>query len=338
MRLRLTKGSKRPAGKRRVRLTKRKIRKKQPPNRVAGPSPLYDQGYEAGYSDALRQTADHKSDEVRAAFGEGYDKGRYEGGERLIETQLPEGHVLPEVGLEGVVAVGLEHMGHQFLRLTGAGEVFERMVEAMDAQRPLAVVRLGDGETLALAQELVMSAEEVRRAGPFLAYAGVDVPDIRARDMLADAVRRAGIVGIPISRQPYFQPLLFAVLRAHGIDYRELTLTFSTVNYMMYLEGYLSRLLAGRRVLLVGNAAEELAAVLERHGVAVAGAVAPVRGIDDVPAVMERIRGASFDIALVAAGIPAVVLAVRIADELGKVALDFGHLANSFVKGEAVWT
>ncbi|MNF15190.1 hypothetical protein D3C80_2176880 [compost metagenome] len=54
----------------------------------------------------------------------------------------------------------------------------------------------------------------------------------------------------------------------------------------------------------------------------------------DVPRVMQLTAEHTFDIALVAAGIPAVVLCRRIAGELGSVAFDFGHLADKLVTGE----
>jgi hypothetical protein len=49
---------------------------------------------------------------------------------------------------------------------------------------------------------------------------------------------------------------------------------------------------------------------------------------------MQQTAEHSFDIALVAAGIPAVILCYRIAGELGRVAIDFGHLADKLVTGE----
>lgn len=53
---------------------------------------------------------------------------------------------------------------------------------------------------------------------------------------------------------------------------------------------------------------------------------------------MERViseaHSAAFDIALVSAGIAAVIIVQRIASELGKVAVDFGHLADSLAAGK----
>ena len=50
--------------------------------------------------------------------------------------------------------------------------------------------------------------------------------------------------------------------------------------------------------------------------------------------VVEEAGARAFDIALVAAGIPSVVICQRLAADYGKVAFDFGHLADAIVKGE----
>ena len=117
--------------------------------------------------------------------------------------------------------------------------MFREMELAVNEKRPYAFIRLGDGELLTLAQEKVLTIEEVARDGPFLPYAGVNVPDLQARDELASCIRVATLIGVPLSRHPRFQPLLFAVLRAHGIDIHHLRLTTSTMNYTLYELGSL---------------------------------------------------------------------------------------------------
>ncbi|WP_258171448.1 hypothetical protein [Paenibacillus sp. R14(2021)] len=49
---------------------------------------------------------------------------------------------------------------------------------------------------------------------------------------------------------------------------------------------------------------------------------------------MREVRQTDFDLALVSAGIAAVILCTRIAGELGKAVLDFGHMADGIVKGQ----
>lgn len=302
----------------------------------------YDRGYQAGWAD--------REGDVQAALGkdaynegkqqgylEGFEAGLEQGGDGIIDDLLPEYVILPEVSVREVLAAGINALQHRMMRLLDPDQVAGRIQEALQAGTPLNLVRLGDGELLALAQERVLSIDEVRRAGQFLPYAGLEPGDLEARDRLAAAVRRASIVGIPKLRKKYFQNLAFPVLAAHQIDYRQLTLTDSLMNYYLYHSGHMSRLTEGRSVLTVGNLARELAEVLRQNGVEVAGAVAPVRGVQDVDRVMAECRRFRFDLALVSAGIAAVLITDGIAHQLGKVAIDFGHLADAMVRGEAPW-
>ncbi|PZD95156.1 succinyl-CoA synthetase [Paenibacillus sambharensis] len=253
---------------------------------------------------------------------------RYEAGEKLVEDLMPPGMMLPALSLRDVVSAGIQQLAPQLLPLLGTQEVFERLEASIRERSPLSVVRLGDGELLALAQGLVYEPEEISRKAPFLSNAGVKVPDFGARERLAEAVRQADITGVPVSRRAHFQPLLFQVIQQHGISLHGLGLTTSTINYSLLQEGWLSRLLEGRRVLVIGNTAPAFARRLEQNGVQIAGIIAPVAGFPDIDRAIQEASGVDCDLALVSAGIPAVVIAQRLAAEQGKVALDFGHAAD----------
>jgi len=263
-----------------------------------------------------------------AAYENGYRHGLYDGGERLLEQLLPGDAIIPGITLGEVLEAGVEAVRHRAVPVMGPAQVHAELEAALRERRPFSLVRLGDGELLVLAQDLVMPAKEVKRAGPFLPNAGVRVPDLRARDEVAETMKRASIVGVPLSRKPHFQPLLFAVWQAHGMDPRSLRLTTSTINFALYEQGWLFPMLAGWRVLLVGNTAGMLSRRMTECGVTVVGAVHPVRGFDDIPRVLAEAAAVDFDIALVSAGIPAVPICVRLSEITGKVSLDFGHLAD----------
>ncbi|ANY69759.1 hypothetical protein BBD42_27135 [Paenibacillus sp. BIHB 4019] len=330
-------------------VSKRKNRSAKPDKPQAAKSPYQDgyqtghqEGYSKGYEDGSKQAEEEKTDHLhgwelaeKAGYEKGLKIGRYEGGDAIIDEQLPETHVLPDTSVAQIIASGIAALGERVVHLLTAEQVAGRLLEALEQRKPLSVVRLGDGELLTLAQESVLPTEQIRQEGGFLEYAGVKVPDIAARDRLLAAVKRADIVGIPKLRQPNYQRLATDVFQSYGIDFRSKVLTDSLVNYRLYQDGHLSRLMKGRRVLVVGNLAQPLAEVLAKSGVAVAGAVAQVQGIHDVDRVMGEIRGQNFDLALVSAGIAAVILADAIAAEMGRAALDFGHMANAIIKGEA---
>ncbi|GGF98695.1 GT-D fold domain-containing protein [Paenibacillus abyssi] len=301
----------------------------------------FNQGFDAGYDEAMRKSAQAAvpaliRKERFSGSEDEYKRGLYDGGDGIVDALLPESDILPELSIGQIIEAGVRELHSHRYPLLSATDVAGQIKSALDSRQPLSVVRLGDGELITLAQEVIMNEEQVRKEGHFLSYAGIHIPDLAARDQLVKAVEKADIVGIPKLRLPNFQPLAFAVLKAHGIDYRKLQLTQSTINYSLYLEGYLRSILAGRRVLVIGNTAPGLSQVLSGSGIHVTGVIAPVHGMLDIPRVMNELSVHEFDIALVGAGIPAVIIVQRIATELGKVAIDFGHLADSFVKGEAV--
>lgn len=324
----------RPAGKQRRALRRGNMRRLRGRRRVRLKSGgTFNEGYNEGYNKGY-----NGGHEV------GYRQGRYdgegrnewkEGVEGLIDSFLPEYEILPDFTADQIIAAGVEHLRPHIRHLLRPEQLAERIIHALDSGTPFSLVRVGDGELLTLAQECVLTIEQVKEQGSFLGYAGVDVPDLEARDQVRDAIKQATVVGIPKLRIRNFQPLAIAVFQAHGIDYGELALTDSLINYYLYQAGMLSRIVSGRRVLIVGQLAEELAGYMRQNGVHVVGAVAPVQGVKDVPRVMDEIARHEFDLALVAAGVSAVILSQRIASEMGKVALDFGHLANAMVKGEA---
>ncbi|MFC5447329.1 GT-D fold domain-containing protein [Paenibacillus aestuarii] len=282
--------------------------------------PVYNKGYDRGYD---------------KGYDKGFRDGKHTGGDGIVDACLPEYQIMPDTTVEEIIAAGVEALRSRIYHMLTASELGESIVAALDHRRPFSLVRLGDGELLTLAQESILSIEQIKEDGEFLPYAGVHVPDLAIKAELIAAVKGATVVGIPKLRVRNFQPLAFAVFREEQMDFHHLLLTDSLVNYYLYQAGYLSRMTLGRRVLLVGNLAPSLAATLRNHGVNVVGEIAPVEGVKDIPRIKAAIAAHDFDIALVSAGISAVILAEWIASAMGKVAIDFGHLADSIVKGEA---
>lgn len=276
-----------------------------------------------------------QADELQSAYQSGYQDGYFNGGEAIVGRLLPPHTLLPDVSLEHLVATGLGHLpGEYYLHLLPSSTVFEEIRAAIQARRPFSLVRLGDGELLTMAHGTVISEEEAVRRGPFLPYAGVKLPNVGLGLSLAEAVRRANLIGVPESRHPSFQGLLSPVCHHYGLDLRSFHLTSSTVNFALCQERLLYSLLLGSRVLVIGNHAERLGQVLGHAGITVSGKVLPVLGTDDVERTIDRAAAVDFDIALVSAGVAAVLICVQLAERFGKVALDFGHVADKLGSGE----
>lgn len=265
---------------------------------------------------------------ARLSYDQGYQEGLIAGGERILEEHLPSDLIIPDLTVREAVAAGVQVLKNRGIPLLDSNAVYRELEEALRGKKSYAFIRLGDGELLTLAQEKVLSLEEISRAGYFLPYAGVNIPNLEARDELATCVKVASLIGVPMSRASYFQPLLFAVLRAHGIEYEKLRYTTSTMNYLLEEQGLLLKLLRGRKVLVIGDVAAQLSEALIMQGVEVTGVITPVNGYADYPRVVAEANAYDYDIALVAAGIAAIPIAVHLAGVGGKVTFDFGHLAN----------
>ncbi|MBA1336869.1 MAG: hypothetical protein HPY66_3305 [Firmicutes bacterium] len=212
-------------------------------------------------------------------------------------------------------------------------QVYEYVKNSLKNKEKASVVRIGDGEALTLAQQVVLPWKQVASHG-FLRYAGVKVPDFKGRDALALSIKQADIVGVPINMMPNFLPLTVKAFKAHNIDLNKMKLTNACINYFLYNTGKLKSIVIDEkpRVLIIGNKGKELSRVLKRAGANVVGVISPVSGLNDIDRVVRSALKQNFDLALVAAGVPAVIICERIANGKGKVALDIGHVANNIVK------
>lgn len=276
------------------------------------------------------------NEQLDLIYKKGYEEGYFEGGEAKVNKLLPQGFVLPAYTLDDILARGLQTVNHSLVALATPAQVYQRIQAALHARSPFSLIRLGDGELLTLSHNAVISAEEAKRRGEFLPYAGVHLPDAEASRMLLQGIKEADYVGIPESRHPSYQGLLFPVLNHFGLDYRSLKLTSSTINYALNEQGYLHSLLTQRSILLIGNQAAGLLPALARQHCHIAGVITPVNGTRDVASVVQQASQHKFDLAFVSAGIAAVGICTGIASQMGKVALDMGHLANKLESGETV--
>ncbi|NLG83998.1 MAG: hypothetical protein GX493_05180 [Firmicutes bacterium] len=207
--------------------------------------------------------------------------------------------------------------------------VAEAIAAVAQNRQPFALIRIGDGEALTLAQGTVRPWAYVAAKG-FLRTAGVIVPDRAARERVAFAVRHADVVGVAARRDlPDFAPLTEEVFRYFGLAPRRIC--DCCINYALQESGLLVPLLAGRRLFLVNRRWRAWAAALRRlYGLEVIGGA----GIDhcgQAEAVLAAAARHRFDFALLAAGVPATWRAVVLARRHRCVALDLGRLADLMI-------
>ncbi len=253
--------------------------------------------------------------------------GLFKGGEEVLQEHL--GETLLNADLRTVIRLGLNQLDERRISLVTPHEVVDRIDAALETGKGYTLIRFGDGELLTLAQDSVLTTEEVRLAGLWLHLSGVTTPDLDARDKLIEAFQSADMVGVPTSRFMTYGPLFLRLASYYQWPIDTLPLTSSVVNYAMFeATDFYQRVLRIRRVLLMGNRSAQLQRVLESEGYSsIVGHVA-VNGMSAVPEALHEAEPYDFDVALVAAGIPACVLCPMLR-ERGKVAIDFGHLADA---------
>ncbi len=209
-------------------------------------------------------------------------------------------------------------------------EVANKIKYALDHKEGLSLVRCGDGEAFAMGYELVPNYQQVAKQYD---YAGIPSASPIIKNALLKSLSLADIVGLSDNSDVFLcGPLLEQIIKRD-----RLVLPFicnARINWDLHDggRGPLYRLLKGKRVLVVGRLAQQALPRMRRLGLTVVKALS-LEGYNQLHPVYNAIKSysRSFDVALVAAGIPAVPLCVRIAKECNKVAIDFGHAINEVV-------
>lgn len=209
-------------------------------------------------------------------------------------------------------------------------EVVAKIRHALEKGEGLSLVRCGDGEAFSMGYELVPNYQSIMGVYD---YAGVPMASPIVRDNLIKSLILADIVGLSNNREVHLcAPLLEKILLSNDIN-----LPFicnARINWELHSggKGPLYPLLKGKRVLLVGRLAKTAAPKMMELGINVSRTLS-LEGYNQLPTVFNNIKRFSnqFDVVIVSAGIPSVPLCVRIAKELNKVAIDFGHAVNDIL-------
>lgn len=232
----------------------------------------------------------------------------------------------------------------QFLKVD---QVMAIIREAIEQKKHFSLLRVGDGENLILAQDSVMTIPEVLNRGWAKAAnegkKGVTLPNLNLRDEMVEALKKADLIGIPfwendpiMADQIVKRPLTEAVFKHFNIMPTKICHTF--VNRVLTQKKEFWSLLKGRRILLIGSWAGQVKPILEMapYGLNIATTYEFTK-YDHMKQTLAKIIEIKdqFDIALVSCGVNAVVLAQKIAELTGKVALDFGKSLMFIVRKKA---
>lgn len=208
---------------------------------------------------------------------------------------------------------------------TSAEEIVDRIGYSLSWGRPFSLIRLGDGELMVLAQELIYSFDWIEKNVPWgnsNTYCGVRLPNLELRDRMVDSITKADMVGVFADDDFTLQ-----VFNALNIQPRSICYAFENI-YLPMFKPFVN-LIRRYPPLLVGRPAEQFARYLyETLGVVVPGTV-PIDGYEEIELCIEAMSGISHDWSLVSAGCNATVICTAMAEQWGKVAIDFGHAPDN---------
>jgi hypothetical protein len=198
-------------------------------------------------------------------------------------------------------------------------EVAAAYRRALEKKEPISMVSVGDGEMYFVAYRDISyfgKADQVWANSRYSQY----LNDQSLKDEVLEGIRRSDIIGLHARWKPTVTFLEHYSIPADRV-------CDAIIGKGLHFSGLLYEICQNRRVFLVGNHVHFLLPVLEKYQITVAGST-PVDYFEDIPRVKAELSRADFDLAIISAGIPTLILAPWVAGALHRPALDFGGVVH----------
>jgi hypothetical protein len=227
----------------------------------------------------------------------------------------------------------------------------DKILYALERRIPCPVVSLGASESFVLAQETLLSYHK------FMAHAeakvanrgtkrgqehrGIRFPNLKARDELADALKRINIIGYNLTIfDDHSGQLTEKVLQHYHIRPTYTYEAYIRRVIMFSQKAKFEQMLKGKKIIVICGYADEVAKALNRNlkrslGFTIVDAI-KIHEYEEIQKVKREIQVLDFDLALLAAGMNAIILASYIANVKGKVAFDIGQGMESLITGQII--
>ncbi len=206
-------------------------------------------------------------------------------------------------------------------------EVMDRLDQACREGDPFSLVRMGHAEMFVIRYHTW--GYDMADFNVWKKYCGITHLDAGITDDLVTAVRHATVLGIH-HHTDRWQRRMQEIFDHYELN-PQLTCSAWVTHYMVCHPEF-PALIRNRRIAVVGRRAPEAIPWFAEAG---AASMHPISldGFEDIRAVQNALGSASFDVALIAGGVPATILCPHIADLTGKIALDFGHALDLLIDG-----
>lgn len=216
-------------------------------------------------------------------------------------------------------------------------QVLNRILIALKQKKAFSLVRIGDGENIVLAQNVLIRPKEILKTywvkqSDTGRGKGITLPNLNLRNKMVKAIRLANLVGIcrqkndEVSVPSRYKREMTNKLFDH-FHLKPSNLCYVFVNRQMVSYRLFWEMLHRYRTLLISKWATAYAEKINRDypflKPRIVGCV-DFTHYQKIPATLASIEKYRFDLALISAGVNSVLLAPAIAERFGKVALDFG--------------
>jgi hypothetical protein len=206
-----------------------------------------------------------------------------------------------------------------------------RIEKAVAQKKSFSLGRFGIGEVSFLSwpsQPLL-----VENFKKYQSYAGITCSPEIIKSELVTALKTVDMAGLMASwKLDDWAGYTHRVLEQLKIMPR--TICCAWIMHEMVRNGSLWTLLNKKKVILIGRRAKEAVPLFKEKGVLVTASV-PLEGYEELDNVLQTVlTDHEWEIALISAGIPATILAPRMAKASGRIAIDFGHALDMILDGE----
>ncbi|MBT2617223.1 MULTISPECIES: GT-D fold domain-containing glycosyltransferase [unclassified Bacillus (in: firmicutes)] len=210
-------------------------------------------------------------------------------------------------------------------------KVIRLLDQAIKQNRGFSLARFGIGEISYLSYPANgLLVQEFKR---YESYAGVShAPELIRRELVR-ALRDTDIAGLiaPWRLDPWAKQTRTVL---EQLKFMPTKSCCAWIMQSLLDEGTLWPWLSDKKVFLVGRRSKEAEIVFREQGIQITGSIG-LNGYDELIRVQNELQSnQEWDIALISAGIPATILAPRIAKSTQKVAIDFGHALDMILDGE----
>ncbi len=207
-------------------------------------------------------------------------------------------------------------------------EVLDSMEAALAGRHPFSLVRVGHAEMFVLMDALW--SEDISDFDRYRRYCGITSLKAGVAEDIIGALRAADIVGTGHHTDLWRQRM--ARIFQHCRLTPRKTCSAWVTHYMVQKPRFY-RMIEGLRVVLLGRRSEEAVDRILQSGAVEAKAMR-IEGLKDIDRVCRYLAYYDqFDLALLAAGVPATIAAPRLAELTGRVAVDFGHGLDLIIDG-----